>query len=129
MQIETINAGIDSNNRMMTDIPVVISISAKRKPKNKAVTFSFVWDLYLNTLARDKAPATVTKHTSVWENHIKDNFGSKFMTGAQAVSVLEINDYLSKNVSVNRIVLPLMRSCKINHQVTIKCEIVESSKD
>lgn len=68
----------------------------KRKPKNKAVTFSYVWDLYLNTLARDKAPATVTKHTSVWENHIKDNFGSKFMTGAQAVSVLEINDYLSR---------------------------------
>ena len=68
----------------------------KRKPKNKAVTFSYVWDLYTNTLARDKAPATYTKHKSIWENHIKDNFGSKYMTGAQAVSVLEINDYLSR---------------------------------
>ena len=68
----------------------------KRKPKNKAVTFSYVWDLYTNTLARDKAPATYTKHKSIWENHIKGNFGSKYMTGAQAVSVLEINDYLSR---------------------------------
>ena len=35
VQIETINAGIDSNNRMMTDIPVVISISAKRNVRTK----------------------------------------------------------------------------------------------
>lgn len=59
------------------------------------ITFGELWDLYVNSnLAKEKAPNTVVKHTSVWENHIKAVFGQKYINGDNAVSVHEINNFL-----------------------------------
>lgn len=61
----------------------------------KAVKFSQLWDFYLKEDSIGKAPNTVKKYASVWENHLKEAFGDKYISGKQAVSVQEINNYLS----------------------------------
>lgn len=62
----------------------------------KAVKFSEVWDLYLKEDSIGKAPNTIKKYSSVWENHLKAAFGDRYVSGKEAVSVQEINNYLSE---------------------------------
>lgn len=37
-------------------------------------TIGDVWEVYLNGKAKEKATSTVTRYTSLWKNHIKENF-------------------------------------------------------
>ena len=62
------------------------------KPKNKDISFDELWIIYENDIAPKKAPNTVVKHTSVWENHIKPFCGDKKI---KDVSVGEINSFLT----------------------------------
>jgi len=62
------------------------------KPKNKDISFDELWIIYENDIAPKKAPNTVVKHTSVWENHIKPFCGDRKI---KDVSVGEINSFLT----------------------------------
>ena len=65
-----------------------------RKTQTKEVKFSQVWKDYLESDSKGKAPSTVRKHTSLWDNHVKQAFGDRYISGENAVSVQEINNYL-----------------------------------
>ncbi|WP_143139900.1 site-specific integrase, partial [Enterococcus asini] len=65
--------------------------------QESAVTFQKVWDEYIAGAGKGgQAPSTVTKHSSVWENHIKEAFGTKYISGKRAVTTTEINEYLAE---------------------------------
>lgn len=55
-------------------------------------TYQAVFDEYCEKGRLDKAYGTVRKQDSLWENHLKEKFGSRFV---DEVSVGEINDYLA----------------------------------
>ena len=67
-----------------------------QEKKETAVKFSRVWKDFLDSDSAGKARSTVVKYTSVWENHLKKEFGEKYISGPEAVSVQEINNYLTK---------------------------------
>ena len=50
-----------------------------------------IWDCYLQKDAPAKAPATVKKYSSLWNQHIKGKFGDKYIT---ELTVSDINTYL-----------------------------------
>ncbi len=61
-------------------------------PKSKKVTFQDVYAEYCEFGRKSKAYSTIKKQDSLWINHIKPLFGSRFIGD---VSVAEINDYLT----------------------------------
>ena len=61
-------------------------------PKNKDITFGELWIIYEKEIAPKKAPNTVIKHTSVWENHIKPFCENRKV---KDLSVGEINSFLT----------------------------------
>lgn len=63
--------------------------------KYRPTKFKEVWDCFLEHETNNRAHATVVKHTSVWNNHIKAAFGSKYISGARAVSISAIESYLN----------------------------------
>lgn len=67
--------------------------SASIQEPVKRRTIEQTFDIYRETGRRDKAYATIRKQDSLWVNHIKPRFGSRFVDD---VSVAEINDYLSE---------------------------------
>lgn len=66
---------------------------AARPPEIKNnITYGELWQLYLDKEAQNKAPQTVIKHKSVWNNHLKTFCSHKKITD---LSVGEINAFLS----------------------------------
>ena len=69
----------------------------RNKPKKETViqkkTVSEVYKEYCDNGRAEKAYATIKKQDSLWNNHIKDRFGDRYM---DEISVAEINDYLSE---------------------------------
>lgn len=69
----------------------------RNKPKEETViqkkTVSEVYKEYCDNGRAEKAYATIKKQDSLWNNHIKDRFGDRYM---DEISVAEINDYLSE---------------------------------
>ena len=64
--------------------------------KPKAYKFSDVWKCFIENETSNRAHSTVVKHTSVWNNHIEAAFGNKYISGAKAVSISEIEKYMEK---------------------------------
>lgn len=60
--------------------------------KNKYVTIAEVYEEYCRYGRSDKAFATNRKYDSLWNIHIKEEFGKKFI---EDVSVAKINDFLA----------------------------------
>ena len=50
-----------------------------------------IWDCYLQKDAPAKAPATVKKYSSLWNRHIKEKFGDRYIN---ELTVSDINVYL-----------------------------------
>lgn len=48
--------------------------------KTKDIKLSDCWKAYLDEYSKSKATATVIKYTSLWENHVKDRFGDKWLS-------------------------------------------------
>ena len=63
----------------------------KKAPDNR-VTVKDVYDEYCEKGRSGKAYGTIRKQESLWENHIKDAFGERYIDD---ISVAEVNDYLS----------------------------------
>ncbi len=63
------------------------------KPKIVRHTFQEVFEEYCEKGRKDRAYQTIRKQDSLWENHIKENFGKCFV---DEVSVAEVVDYLSE---------------------------------
>lgn len=63
-----------------------------QKPKKKRMTVAEVYAEYCEKGRCDKAYATIRKQDSLWENHLSQKFGKRFVDD---ISVSEIVDYLS----------------------------------
>ncbi len=61
------------------------------KPKMQRMTFAEVYQEYCEFGRSGKAYTTIKKQDSLWENHLKDKFGKRFIDD---ISVAEVNDYL-----------------------------------
>lgn len=57
-----------------------------------SASLSYVYNKYINTEGKDKAPATLRKQDSMWRNHIKPQFGDRDIN---SFNVVEINSFLS----------------------------------
>ena len=69
-----------------------IEDSQQRKPIPRK-TLRAVYDEYRQIGRKDKAYKTVLKQDSLWDNHLKNDFGEKYI---DELTVAEINDYLSR---------------------------------
>lgn len=52
-----------------------------------------MWDKYLEKVAPGKAPATVRKYSSLWNQHVKSEFGDKLIS---EITVADMNSYLQE---------------------------------
>lgn len=60
-------------------------------PKQKIVTLQDVYDNYLNTEAKKKAPATLRKQDSMWRNHISPIFAKRDIN---SITIIELDTFL-----------------------------------
>ena len=66
-------------------------INRNCKPKKQRMTFGEVYQEYCESGRSGKAYTTIKKQDSLWENHLKNKFGERFL---DEISVAEVNDYL-----------------------------------
>jgi hypothetical protein len=67
-------------------------IERTQKPTKKRMTVAEVYAEYCEKGRCDKAYGTIRKQDSLWENHLSQKFGKRFVDD---ISVSEIVDYLS----------------------------------
>lgn len=60
-------------------------------PKQKIVTLQDVYDNYLDTEAKKKAPATLRKQESMWRNHISPIFAKRDIN---SIKIIELDTFL-----------------------------------
>ena len=68
-------------------------IDRERKRQISRRTVAEVYAEYCAKGRSDRAYQTIRKQDSLWENHLKDRFGKRFI---DEISVAEINDYLAE---------------------------------
>lgn len=73
----------------------IIKERTEQKPIKKIVrkTFKEVFEEYCKYGRNGKAYTTIKKQDSLWNNHLKDRFGSKYIDN---ITVAEIQDYLAE---------------------------------
>lgn len=71
----------------------LFELKQPREPVIKDVKLSEVYNKYIKEGTRGKAPATIKKQKSMWENHVKKNFGDKYLSD---VTLLDLQNYLAK---------------------------------
>lgn len=62
-------------------------------PQKKEVTLEDVYNNYMLTEAKSKAPATLRKQNSLWEVHINPRFGSQPIN---SITIVDLNSYLEE---------------------------------
>ncbi len=65
----------------------------EEKPKIKDVKLVEIYNKYMKDGAIGKAPSTVKKQKSMWENHINKNFGERFIS---EITKDDLKNYLQK---------------------------------
>lgn len=65
----------------------------EEKPKVRRRTVKEVFDEYCEKGRKDRAYQTIRKQDSIWENHLCERFGSRYVDD---ISVAEVIDYLSE---------------------------------
>ena len=73
-------------------------LEMKRKQAVSRRTFKEVYEEYCENGRKDRKYQTIRKQDSLWENHLCEKFGKRFI---DEVSVAEVNDYLSELYYVN----------------------------
>ena len=73
-------------------------LEMKRKQAVSRRTFKEVFEEYCENGRKDRKYQTIRKQDSLWENHLCEKFGKRFI---DEVSVAEVNDYLSELYYVN----------------------------
>ena len=63
----------------------------ENSPKNKTVTLQDVYDNYLDTEAKKKAPATLRKQDSMWRNHVAPIFAER---NINSITIIELDNFL-----------------------------------
>ncbi len=72
----------------------MIALEAKQREKPKRrMTFGEVYEEYCEQGRSGKAYTTIKKQDSLWNNHLKEKFGARFIDD---ISVAEVNDYLTQ---------------------------------
>lgn len=59
--------------------------------KRKKATLQEVYQNYLDTAGKDKAPATICKQDSMWRNYVEPAFGSREV---DSITIVELQDFL-----------------------------------
>lgn len=59
----------------------------------REVKLSEVYEKYIESGAVGKAASTITKQKSMWDNHIKKNFGDKYLS---EITLEDLNNYLQR---------------------------------
>lgn len=62
-----------------------------KETKRKVVTLEEVYENYLNSEGKDRAPATLRKQDSMWRNHISEVFGKRDIN---SITIIELQDFL-----------------------------------
>lgn len=73
-------------------------LEMKRKQAVSRRTFKEVYEEYCENGRKDRKYQTIRKQDSLWENHLYEKFGKRFI---DEISVAEVNDYLSELYYVN----------------------------
>lgn len=63
------------------------------KPKPARRTVKEVFEEFRENGRKDRAYQTIRKQDSIWENHLRERFGKRFV---DEISVAEVNDYLAE---------------------------------
>ena len=61
--------------------------------KQSKATLTDVYNNYMLTEAKSKAPATIRKQNSLWENHVQPKFGD---CPVNSITIVELNTYLEE---------------------------------
>lgn len=64
-----------------------------KEEEKKSCSLRAVYENYLETSGREKAPATLRKQDSMWRNHMEPAFGSR---DVDSITVVELSDFLFK---------------------------------
>lgn len=88
-KLKTKKQAMEARKNELARINSVGSIKVETKRKKVEEVF----DEYCRNGRKGKAPSTIKKQDSLWNNHIKTRFGKKYV---DEISVAEINDYLTK---------------------------------
>lgn len=72
---------------------VAVRTERADKPKIARRTYEEVFEEFRSKGRTDRAYQTIRKQDSLWENHIKERFGKRFV---DEISSAEINDYLAE---------------------------------
>lgn len=68
-------------------------LEMKRKQAISRRTFKEVYDEYCENGRKDRKYQTIRKQDSLWENHLCEKYGKRFI---DEISVAEVNDYLAE---------------------------------
>ncbi len=63
----------------------------EKESKKEIVTLAEVYENYLNSEGKDRAPATLRKQDSMWRNHISEVFGKRDIN---SITIIELQDFL-----------------------------------
>lgn len=85
---KTKKSAVDARTKKIVELKTP---TIKKTPDD--VTISEVWQEYLNTESKAKASSTVTKHSSLWKNHIEKRFGN---TKLSELTVNDIETFLQE---------------------------------
>lgn len=66
---------------------------AKAVSSNTNCRLQEIWDCYLQKSESGKAPATIKKYSSLWEQHIKGELGDRYIS---SITVSDINAFLQE---------------------------------
>lgn len=69
------------------------AIRSGSSAKSNEATLSDVYKNYKETEAKAKAPATIRKQDSLWENHVKPRFGDRTVN---SITIVELSTYLDE---------------------------------
>ena len=101
IKVNTIRRSDDNGNPFKTkkeardfrDTFVQNAKSHKVEIKPKDCTLREVYEKYMDEGTIDKAPATIRKQQSMWENHISHEFGDRYIS---QITLQDLKNYLAK---------------------------------
>lgn len=92
----------DENGKVLTsqkaairarEIAIMRFEAAQNEPPKHRMTFQEVFKEYCEKGRSGKAYSTIRKQDSLWNNHLQERFGKRFIDD---ISVAEVNDYLAE---------------------------------
>lgn len=91
--LKTKKAARDAREAKLYELKNQSKEEKEEKLTIKDYTLAEVYDLYLRTLSVKKAPSTLKKQQSMWDNHIKGQFGDKHL---KDISLTELQAYIDR---------------------------------